>query len=45
MLEIAKKLNILRLGRLILDSTEIKANASGNRVIRADKYDEKLRDC
>ena len=43
MLEIAKKLNILRLGRLILDSTKIKANASGNRVIRADKYDEKLK--
>jgi transposase len=43
MLEIAKKLNILRLGRFILDSTKIKANASGNRVIRVDKYDEKLK--
>lgn len=43
MLEIAKRLNILRLGRLILDSTKIKANASGNRVIKADKYDEALK--
>lgn len=43
MLEIAKRLNVLKLGRLVLDSTKIKANASGNRVIRADKYDEKLK--
>lgn len=43
MLDIAKKLNILRLGRLILDSTKIRANASGNKVVRADKYDEKLK--
>lgn len=42
MLELAKKLNILKLGRLVLDSTKIKANASGNKVIRADRYDKKL---
>jgi transposase len=42
MLQIAKRLNILRLGRLILDSTKIKANASAHRVIRVDKYDDIL---
>lgn len=43
MLQIAKRLNILRLGRLILDSTKIRAFASAQRVVRADKYDEVLK--
>lgn len=43
LLKIAKKLNILKIGRLVLDSTKIKANASSNRTIKADKYDEVLK--
>jgi transposase len=43
LLEIAKKLNILKFGRIVLDSTKIKANASSGRTIKADKYDEVLK--
>ena len=43
LLEIAKKLNILKIGRLVLDSTKIKANAASNRTVKADKYDEVLK--
>ncbi len=43
LLEIAKKLNILKLGRLVLDSTKIKANASSGKTIKADEYDEVLK--
>lgn len=43
LLEIAKKLKILKIGRLVLDSTKIKANASSGRTIKAGKYDEVLR--
>lgn len=43
MIQIAQKLNIAKLGRLILDGTKIKANASSDKVIRADKYDEMLK--
>lgn len=43
MIQIAKKLNIAKLGRLILDGTKIKANASSDKVIRADKYEEILK--
>jgi transposase len=42
MLQIAQRLNILRIGRLILDSTKIKANAGAHRVIKADKYEDIL---
>lgn len=43
LLKIAKKLNILKIGRLVLDSTKIKANASSGRTVKADKYDEVLK--
>ncbi len=43
LLGIAKKLNILRLGRFVLDSTKIKANASSGKTIKADEYDEVLK--
>ncbi|MDP3042524.1 MAG: transposase, partial [Candidatus Omnitrophota bacterium] len=42
LLEIAKKLKILKIGRLVLDSTKIKANASSGKTVKADKYDEVL---
>ncbi|MDO9573167.1 MAG: IS1182 family transposase [Candidatus Omnitrophota bacterium] len=43
LLEIAKKLKILKIGRLVLDSTKIKANASSGRTVKADAYDEVLK--
>jgi transposase len=43
LLEIAKKLKILKIGRLVLDSTKIKANASSGRTVKADEYDEVLK--
>lgn len=42
-IQIAQKLNISKLGRLILDGTKIRANASANRLIRASKYNEILK--
>jgi len=43
LLKIAKKLKILKIGRLVLDSTKIKANASSGRTVKADEYDEVLK--
>jgi transposase len=43
LLELAKRLNILKLGRLVLDSTKIKANASSGKTIKADDYAETLK--
>lgn len=43
LLGIARKLNLLKIGRLVLDSTKIKANASSSRVIKADEYDAALK--
>ncbi|MBI5476022.1 MAG: transposase, partial [Ignavibacteriales bacterium] len=43
MIQIAQRLNITKLGRLILDGTKIKANASADKVIRADKYEEVIK--
>lgn len=43
MIQIAQRLSITRLGRLILDGTKIRANASSDKVVRANKYDEILK--
>ena len=43
MVQIAQKLNIAKIGRLILDGTKIRANANGKRTIKAEKYDDILK--
>jgi transposase len=43
MVQIAQKLNIVKIGRLILDGTKIRANANSKRTIKAEKYDDILK--
>lgn len=42
MVQIAQKLHIAKIGRLILDGTKIRANAGSKRTIKAEKYDDIL---
>lgn len=43
MVQIAQKLNIAKIGRLVLDGTKIRANANSKRTIKAEKYDDILK--
>jgi len=43
MVQIAQKLNIAKIGRLILDGTKIRANANSKRTIKAEKYEDILK--
>lgn len=43
MVQIAQKLNIAKIGRLILDGTKIRANANGKRTVKAEKYEDILK--
>lgn len=43
MVQIAQKLNIAKIGRLILDGTKMRANANSKRTIKAEKYDDILK--
>jgi len=42
MVKIARELGIVKMGRLILDGTKIKANASSRRTVKAERYEEVL---
>lgn len=41
-IEIAKEMELLRLGRIILDSTTIKANTSKDRMVKCSKIDKEI---